>query len=83
LRSGTAGVVLGLGRGSSLYEVLVELPDDDMGTIPMHNVVPRLSKTPGTFQRPAPKLGEHTDKILGDLGLDTELRAKLRAEGVI
>jgi crotonobetainyl-CoA:carnitine CoA-transferase CaiB-like acyl-CoA transferase len=64
-------------------EVLVELPDEDMGSIPMHNVVPRLSKTPGTFRRPAPKLGEHTDEILDDLGIDEGARGALREDGVI
>ncbi|RKP46375.1 CaiB/BaiF CoA transferase family protein [Trinickia fusca] len=45
-------------------EVLVELPDEDVGSLPMHNVVPRLSGTPGTFRRPAPTLGEHNREVL-------------------
>src|SRR5262249_47315719 len=28
-------------------EILVEVEDPDLGTIPMHNIVPRLSATPG------------------------------------
>jgi crotonobetainyl-CoA:carnitine CoA-transferase CaiB-like acyl-CoA transferase len=27
----------------------------------MHNVFPRLSRTPGRIRTPAPKLGEHQD----------------------
>lgn len=50
-------------------EALVELPDTDMGALPMHNIVPRLSGTPGGFRRPAPALGEHTAEILAELGL--------------
>jgi crotonobetainyl-CoA:carnitine CoA-transferase CaiB-like acyl-CoA transferase len=54
-------------------EALVELPDDEMGTVPMHNVVPRLALTPGGFRRPAPALGEHTAEILAELAADTTL----------
>src|SRR5436309_4440495 len=51
-------------------EILVELPDDAMGHLPMHNVIPRLSSTPGRLRRPAPALGEHSAEILDALGLD-------------
>jgi crotonobetainyl-CoA:carnitine CoA-transferase CaiB-like acyl-CoA transferase len=34
----------------------------------MHNIVPRLSRTPGVFRRPAPKLGEHSQEILEEIG---------------
>jgi crotonobetainyl-CoA:carnitine CoA-transferase CaiB-like acyl-CoA transferase len=49
--------------------------------VPMHNIVPRLSKTPGTWQNPAPGLGEHTDAILAEAGLDAAAIARLRASG--
>lgn len=48
-------------------EALVELDDAEMGTLPMHNIVPRLMGTPGGFRRPAPALGEHTAEILAEL----------------
>lgn len=48
-------------------EAIVELEDLDLGSLPMHNIVPRLSETPGGFRRPAPKLGEHTQDILNEL----------------
>ncbi len=50
-------------------EALVDLEDSDMGSVPMHNIVPRLSESPGGFRRPAPKLGEHTREIWDELGL--------------
>jgi crotonobetainyl-CoA:carnitine CoA-transferase CaiB-like acyl-CoA transferase len=50
------------GRG-----VLVEMEDAELGSIPMHAVVPRLSGTPGALRRPAPVLGEHDDEILAPL----------------
>ncbi len=64
-------------------EVVVELPDDEMGAVPMHCVVPRLSVTPGAIRLPAPKLGEHNDEILGALGLPAAEIARLKASGVI
>ena len=47
--------------------ILVDMPDDQMGTIPMHAVVPRLSASPGVLRSPAPKLGEHTAEVLARL----------------
>lgn len=48
-------------------EAIVELPDEDLGHVAMHNVIPRLSHTPGQFRRPAPRLGQHTDEILSEI----------------
>jgi len=64
-------------------EILADYPDADMGSFPMHHVVPRLSGTPGSIRTPAPRLGEHSEEILKSLGLkDTEIKA-LRAKGVV
>ena len=64
------------GRG-----VIVDVEDRELGNVPMHNILPRLSDTPGTWQRPAPGLGEHTDAILTDAGFDRDAIARLRASG--
>ena len=45
----------------------VEMEDDDMGTLPMHGVVGRLSATPGAIRRPAPVLDEHRAELLSEL----------------
>lgn len=39
-------------------QVLVDVPDPDLGSISMHNVFPRLSRTPGRIRTTAPKLGQ-------------------------
>jgi crotonobetainyl-CoA:carnitine CoA-transferase CaiB-like acyl-CoA transferase len=49
-------------------EVLIEVPDEAAGSLPMHNVIPRLSATPGALRRPAPTLGEHNHELLRELG---------------
>lgn len=48
-------------------ESLVEIEDDELGHVTVHNVVARLSATPGGFTRPAPKKGEHSREILAPL----------------
>jgi formyl-CoA transferase len=63
--------------------IVTELPDDEIGTIPMHAVVPRLSATPGAIRTPAPRLGEHTRDILAGLGLSDDDVAALRERKVI
>jgi crotonobetainyl-CoA:carnitine CoA-transferase CaiB-like acyl-CoA transferase len=64
-------------------EILVEVPDAEMGHLPMHNIIPRLSETPGHLRRPAPGLGEHTAEILGALGLNHAEIDRLAREGII
>jgi crotonobetainyl-CoA:carnitine CoA-transferase CaiB-like acyl-CoA transferase len=64
-------------------EILVDVPDRELGHLPMHNVIPRLSETPGHLRRPAPALGEHTAEILGRLGLDPAALDGLARDGII
>ncbi len=64
-------------------EVIVDMPDAEMGEVMMHNVVPRLSHTPGSLRLPAPGIGEHTAEVLAGLGCNAERIAGLAARGVI
>ena len=41
-----------------------------------------LSRTPSTIARAAPKRGEHTEEILGELGYDAGELARLKSQGV-
>ena len=64
-------------------EIVTELPDDEMGAVPMHAIVPRLSGTPGEIRTAAPALGQHNDEILGGLGLDAAAIDDLRKRKVL
>jgi crotonobetainyl-CoA:carnitine CoA-transferase CaiB-like acyl-CoA transferase len=64
-------------------EIVTELPDAEMGSVPMHAVVPRLSGTPGDIRTAAPALGEHNNEILGGLGLSGAAIDDLRSRKVI
>jgi crotonobetainyl-CoA:carnitine CoA-transferase CaiB-like acyl-CoA transferase len=64
-------------------EIVVDMPDADTGRLTMHNVIPRLSATPGRLRRPAPRLGEHTAEILGQFGIAQPTLEALACDGVI
>jgi crotonobetainyl-CoA:carnitine CoA-transferase CaiB-like acyl-CoA transferase len=64
-------------------EVVVMVPDEDIGTLPIFNVLPRLSMTPGTLRYPAPRIGEHNDEIYGGIGIGVTELSELRQRGVI
>jgi crotonobetainyl-CoA:carnitine CoA-transferase CaiB-like acyl-CoA transferase len=63
--------------------VIVEAPDAEAGSVLMHNIIPRLSETPGKLRLPAPDLGQHTREILTGLGYDEDQLAALVAAGAI
>jgi formyl-CoA transferase len=46
-------------------------------------VIPKLSKTPGVIRQRAPTLGEHTQKVLEEMGLSIEDINQLRSQGII
>ena len=52
-------------------------------TLPLAPTPIELSETPGSYRRPAPLIGEHTDEILKSLGYDAPEIAALHAEKVV
>lgn len=64
-------------------QVVVEVADDEVGRVTMHNILPRLSATPGVLRTAAPKLGEHTAEILSRVGVDAAGLEKLRSQGIV
>jgi crotonobetainyl-CoA:carnitine CoA-transferase CaiB-like acyl-CoA transferase len=64
-------------------EILADYPDEAMGSMPMHAVVPRLLGTPGSIRTPAPSLGQHNRELLAEIGVEDEAYAALAADGVV
>lgn len=64
-------------------EMIVDAQLPDGTPIQVPGVVPKLSETPGAIVHAAPALGEHTDEILGQLGIDAAMRDAWRARGVV
>lgn len=65
-------------------EMLVEVPDDDLGDVLMHNVMWRMSETPGRIRFTGRALGADTDAVLvEELGLDPSAVEALRRQGVV
>ncbi|MCJ8324646.1 MAG: CoA transferase [Rhizobiales bacterium] len=63
-------------------KVYLDVEDPELGAVPMHNIIPKLSETPGEFRLSAPNLGADTEEILNEVGvarvdIDEILRQKL------
>ncbi|KAF1072034.1 MAG: Acetyl-CoA:oxalate CoA-transferase [Pseudomonas citronellolis] len=82
------GVINDIGRALAEPQVLardmlVEIPHALNPAFRMVGSPLKLSDTPVQYQRPAPRLGEHTDDVLGRLGVDAERLAALKAAGIV
>jgi crotonobetainyl-CoA:carnitine CoA-transferase CaiB-like acyl-CoA transferase len=64
-------------------DMITEVPDDELGPVLMHNVLWRMSDTPGQIRHTGRALGADTDTVLADLGYDDADLARLRAAQVI
>jgi crotonobetainyl-CoA:carnitine CoA-transferase CaiB-like acyl-CoA transferase len=64
-------------------EMLTEVADPDVGPLLMHNVMWKLSKTPGSIRFTGRELGADTDDVLGGLGYSAADLDRLRANGTI
>jgi len=65
-------------------EAIVRMAHPELGQVPMQNVFPRLSATPGAVRYVGPALGEHNDDVYRELlGLSDGEMAKLADLGAI
>jgi crotonobetainyl-CoA:carnitine CoA-transferase CaiB-like acyl-CoA transferase len=64
-------------------ETIVSVPDSELGTVRMQNVVPRFSATPGRVRRAGPAQGEHNDEVWREHGFTDAQIALMRERGVI
>lgn len=64
-------------------KMLVEVDDPDLGSVLMHNVMWRMSKSPGAIKWAGKAIGADTDDVLSELGIDFERISTLRSSGVV
>jgi crotonobetainyl-CoA:carnitine CoA-transferase CaiB-like acyl-CoA transferase len=62
---------------------LVRVPDPELGSVLMQNVLFRLSETPGEIRSAGPSIGQHTEEVLGELGIGPDEVAELRRKGAV
>lgn len=60
-----------------------EIRTSEGATLKVPGVVPRLSATPGGFDGGGPRLGEHTDEVLRELGYDSATIDDLRTRRIV
>jgi len=63
--------------------LVVEMEHSSAGRIRQTGLPVRLSETPGSLRLPPPRLGEHTDIILRELGYNASAIESLRRDGVV
>lgn len=64
-------------------DMLMDITLDDQSTLTLPGIVPKLSRTPGSHRRNAPGLGQDTDQVLAEMGLNAEQIQTLRAQGIV
>ncbi len=62
-------------------QMLVEMPHPVHGRVKLLGMPIKLSDTPGAFRLAPPRLGEHTDEVLREIGYTAEAIAEMRAAG--
>jgi CoA:oxalate CoA-transferase len=57
--------------------------DERLGELKLFNLSAQFEKTPGAIESPPPRLGDHTEEVLGRLGYTGADVARLRKQGVV
>jgi formyl-CoA transferase len=63
--------------------VIAEVEQPGMGRIKIFNMTAKFSRTPGAIENPPPRLSEHTQGVLAELGYTAEQQSLLKAKKVI
>jgi formyl-CoA transferase len=63
---------------------IVDVPDEELGSVKMQNAFPFLSRTPGFVRHAGPPLGFHNGEVLcGELGLSRDEIVDLKSRGIV
>ena len=63
--------------------MLVEVDDTDLGPVLQHNVMWRMSESPGRIRFTGRGIGQDTDEVLRELGYDAEDITRLKDEEAV
>ncbi len=64
-------------------DMVIEVPDDELGTVRMPGVVPKLLRTPGAVRHAGRAAGAANAEVLAELGYDAADLERLRDAGII
>jgi CoA:oxalate CoA-transferase len=64
-------------------EVLRDVPVKGIGVLKLFGLTARFEKTPGHIEAAPPRLSQHTEEVLGGLGVTPDELVALKAKGVI
>ena len=64
-------------------EMVVERAHPVLGTVSLLGLPVKFSETPGDVHRLPPELGEHTDEILHEIGLEEDDVGRLREQKIV
>lgn len=63
-------------------EMILDSQLEDGTPVKLPGIVPKLSSTPGTVERRAPKLGQDTERVLTALGIDADIQKDWASRGI-
>ena len=83
-----SGAILGLGAALDQPQVahrgsLATVEAPGLGSLRLFNLTAHFEKTPGKVETPPPRLGDHTEEVLGGIGYTPERIAELREKGIV
>ncbi|SES25977.1 formyl-CoA transferase [Psychrobacillus sp. OK032] len=65
-------------------DMICDLEVENLGTLKVPGIVPKLSETPGSIKWAGPTLGKHTEQVLKSIpGFDDEYVQELKSKGII
>ena len=64
-------------------EMIQQVQMEDGSTLDVPGIVPKLSRTPGSHRRNAPRIGQDTDDVLREMELSNDQIQQLKAQGIV